>query len=406
MKSSRYTLIVDGNYFLFKTLYVLPRTGTELLKSSEDCEVFMRKLATDFSYQLRLLDGFIGQVVWTVDSKSWRKDFYPQAEYKATRTQDGSLNWDNFKKVSEGFKDLLESKGVVVSRVDGAEGDDLMFAWNTECLAKDRSTIILTGDRDMLQLVGKNQSNDSHCMVYSPAHKKIFVPVGFTEWKDEQPVGDFFDVLKANTGMASNAKKMIDLLQNKKNIEVIETDPELVRFTKILTGDAGDNVSSAYWYTKASSNGSTRTFRITDAKASLIVDEFKKKHKELNPMFLYSQEHIRDLAQITVRVMNAKHMSLDQIIGNLNVNVNLVVLSSNTIPEGILDEMFSHVESNIGAKETMLKEMATMKDLLKGTDYVTEGDGMKITSSFLKNSEDDGSDMSFITDRKNKGKVF
>lgn len=405
MKSSRYTLIIDGNYFLFKTLYVMPRTSGELLKSDEDAEVFMRKLATDFSYQLRLLDGFIGNVVWTVDSKSWRKDFYPQAEYKATRTQDGSLNWDNFKKVSEGFKEILESKGVVVSRVDGAEGDDLMFAWNTECLAKEQSTIVLTGDRDMLQLVGKNPNNDAHCILYSPAHKKAHVPIGFTNWKDEEPSGDFFDVLKSSTGMASTAKRMIDLLEKKKGIAVIETDPELVRFTKILTGDAGDNVDSAYWYTKTLANGSTRTYRITDNKASEIVDEFKKKHGTLNPMFLYSAEHIRDLAQITVRVMNAKHMGLEQIIGNLNINVNLMVLSSKTIPEGILDEMFSHVESNLGKRDTALNEMQTMKDMLKDTGYVSDGDGMKVTSSFFNGSSDDG-DMSFITDRKNKGKVF
>jgi len=122
-------------------------------------------------------------------------------------------------------------------------------------------------------------------------------------------------------------------------------------------------------------------------------------------MFLHSEEHIADLARILVRVVNAKHMGLDQIIGNIKINTSLMVLDSRSIPEEILDAMFSHVESRIGNMNTQLSEMASKAKMLAGTEYLTDGGGMKMSSSVFK-GDDDTDDMSFITDRKNKGKVF
>jgi hypothetical protein len=50
-KTGRHTFVIDGNYFLFRTLYVLPRKSKKegMLATDEDAIVFMRKLATDFA---------------------------------------------------------------------------------------------------------------------------------------------------------------------------------------------------------------------------------------------------------------------------------------------------------------------------------------------------------------------
>ena len=175
-KTGRHTFVIDGNYFLFRTLYVLPRKSkkAEMLGTEEDANVFMRKLATDFAYQIRLFEGLIDKVVWTIDSRSWRKDFYPEAEYKGNRKQDSSINWANFSKVTEEFTQLLIKQGVIYSKVNGAEGDDLMYAWNTECLANNKSVIMFTGDRDLVQLVDKSTNNNTHTILFSPAHKKLY----------------------------------------------------------------------------------------------------------------------------------------------------------------------------------------------------------------------------------------
>jgi 5'-3' exonuclease len=402
-KTGRHTLVVDGNYFLFRTLYVLPRLGKskELLGSSEESQSFMAKLATDFAYQVRLFEGLIDKIVWTVDSRSWRKDFYPEADYKGNRKQDSTINWENFSKVSEDFIGLLVRQGVIVSKIDGAEGDDLMYAWNTESLANNKSVIMFTGDRDIVQLVCKN--NDTHTILFSPAHKKLYTYQGFSEWmntEEQETSTDIFDLMKVSVSPENQAKKLLQTLVKKKKVDIIEVDPEEFRFRKVLTGDAGDNVTPAYWYVSKD-----RRYGISEKKAEEIVSEFKQKHGVLSHMYLYNDELVTDLANIIIRVMKAKHMTREQIIANIKSNVNLMVLSAESIPEGILDEMFRSIESKISLNTLKINGVSSMKSILENSPYKTEDTSIAVSSKIFKDDEDD-SDFSFISDRKQKGKIF
>jgi len=409
-KTGRHTFVIDGNYFLFRTLYVLPRKSkkSEMLGTDEDATVFMRKLATDFAYQIRLFEGLIDKVVWTIDSRSWRKDFYPDAEYKGNRKQDSSINWANFSRITEEFTQLLIKQGVIYSKVNGAEGDDLMYAWNTESLANDKSVIMFTGDKDLVQLVNRSQNNNTHTILFSPAHKKLYTYQGFSEWlttEEKETSTDLFDVLKTSSSPESQSKKLLSSIISKKKVSVVEVDPEDFRFRKVLTGDSGDNVPPAYWHISTPKNGKPRRYGISETKAGAIIQEFKDKHGSLSHMYLYEDGYITDLANILIRHMKAKHMSREQIISNLKSNVNLMVLSSHTIPEGILDEMFQSVESQININELVLPNVSTMKKLVEGTKHDGD-DNSAFKASFFKGDSDDSDDMSFITNKTTKGKIF
>ena len=406
-KTGRHTFVIDGNYFLFRTLYVIPSRSkkTGLLGTDEDVQSFVKKLATDFAYQVRLFEGLIDKIVWTVDSRSWRKDFYPEADYKGNRKQDSNINWDNFSKATSDFISILSKQGVIISKIDGAEGDDLMYAWNTESLANDKSVIMFTGDRDLVQLVDKSKNNNTHTILFSPAHKKLYTYQGFSEWMNtentEESSDNVFDVLKTSVSPENQAKKLLKELVRKKKVSIIEVDPEDFRFRKVLTGDAGDNVPPAYYYTSKN-----RRYGISEKKATAIIAEFKEKHGHLSHMYLYNDEYVTDLANMTVRVMNAKHMSREQIISNIKSNVNLMVLAAESIPEGILDEMFKSVESKLNLKGLQLKSISTMKSLLEGTEYAKEIDNSFKASFFKDDDSDDNNDMSFIKGNKSQNKMF
>ena len=404
-KTGRHTFVIDGNYFLFRTLYVLPRRGKskEMLGTQDDTNAFMKKLATDFAYQVRLFEGLIDKIVWTQDSRSWRKDFYPEADYKGNRKQDSSINWENFSKVTEDFISLISKSGVIISKVDGAEGDDLMYAWNTESLANDKSVIMFTGDRDLVQLVNKSVNNNTHTILFSPAHKKLYTYQGFTEWMDsqeDQETTDIFDLMKVSVSPENQAKKLLQTLIKKKKVNIVEVDPEEFRFRKVLTGDAGDNVPPAYWHVSKN-----RRYGVSEKKATEIISEFKEKHGILSHMYLYNDEYITDLANILIRVMKAKHMSREQIITNLKSNVNLMVLAAESIPEGILDEMFRSVESKMNHNALELKRVSTMKSLLENTPYGGD-DSIAISSKIFKDDDGDDDDFSFIKDKKSQKKIF
>jgi 5'-3' exonuclease len=402
-KNGKHTLIIDGNYFLFRTLYVLPRSKSKsLLESNEEVQSFMSKLATDFSYQIRLLEGLIDKIVWTVDSRSWRKDFYPDSEYKGNRKQNNDINWQNFSKVSEDFISIISNKGVIISKVNGAEGDDLMYAWNTELQSNEKSVIMITGDRDLVQLVGKS-INGSHTILFSPAHKKLYTYQGFSEWLNTNDVDkdDIFSAMKVSVSQENQSKKLLQNLIQKKKVSVLEVDPEDFRFAKVLTGDSGDNVNPAYWY-----NLNGRRYGISDKKASEIIVEFKRKHGSLSHMYLYNPELITDLANTVIKVANAKHMSREQIISNIRLNVNLMVLSAVSIPEGILDEMFRSIESSMNHSTLLLKEVSSVKSLLGNSSYKASDDGISLSSKIFNNDDDESTDFSFIKDRKIQNKIF
>jgi len=404
-KTGRHTFVIDGNYFLFRTLYVIPSRSKKagLLGTDEDVQSFVKKLATDFAYQVRLFEGLIDKIVWTQDSRSWRKDFYPEADYKGNRKQDSSINWENFSKVTEDFISLISKSGVIISKVDGAEGDDLMYAWNTESLANDKSVIMFTGDRDLVQLVNKSVNNNTHTILFSPAHKKLYTYQGFTEWMDsqeDQETTDIFDLMKVSVSPENQAKKLLQTLIKKKKVNIVEVDPEEFRFRKVLTGDAGDNVPPAYWHVSKN-----RRYGVSEKKATEIISEFKEKHGILSHMYLYNDEYITDLANILIRVMKAKHMSREQIITNLKSNVNLMVLAAESIPEGILDEMFRSVESKMNHNALELKKVSTMKSLLENTSYSSD-ESIAVSSKIFKDDDGDDDDFSFIKDKKSQKKIF
>ena len=102
--------------------------------------------------------------------------------------------------------------------------------------------------------------------------------------------------------------------------------------------------------------------------------------------------------------MNAKYMNKETILGNLKLNISLMILSSHTIPEDILEEMFKSIEPNLDKFTLNLKSMTKADKLLENTKYSAE-ESIEVNSSIFKNDKSDD-DFSFITDRKTNSKIF
>ena len=182
MKVGKHTLLIDGNYFVFSRLFVLPKPKNgKLLGDDKQKSQFMRKLAIDFASEMRKLKMFVDDVVLTVDSKSWRKDLFPTAEYKGTRKQNSSVDWTAVYEVYEAFQDIVATKGVTVHQIQGAEADDVIFGWSAALNARGKSCIVWSGDRDLIQLVNYSQTNDAHTLWYYNTKKTLYGYEGFSE---------------------------------------------------------------------------------------------------------------------------------------------------------------------------------------------------------------------------------
>ena len=160
-------------------------------------------------------------VVFCLEGRSWRKDFYEP--YKRNRSEARSalteaqqeeekIFWETF----DSFKDFDTDKtNCSVLHNPILEADDLIAGW-IQAHPKDNHVIIST-DGDFAQLIAPNVKQ------YNGVSNTIITHEGYFDDKKKQPIID------KKTG---NAK--------------LAPNPEYMLFEKCMRGDTSDNVFSAY----------------------------------------------------------------------------------------------------------------------------------------------------------------
>jgi len=379
MKVGKHTLLIDGNYFVFSRLFVLPKPkgGALLLGDDKQKSQFMRKLAIDFASEMRKLKMFVDDVVLTVDSKSWRKDLFPDAQYKGTRKQNKTVDWTAVYEVYEAFQQIVAKKGVTVHQIQGAEADDVIFGWSTMLNARGKSCIVWTGDRDLIQLVNYSNTNDAHTVWYYNTKKSLYGYKGFEADMAESASKDMTeDDMLFNMGgqhMMRDAYQrdiMSWVKANKINITEIDCDEFI--FKKILVGDKSDNIPSVITWQKEMKNGKLRNYSITDKTAESIYNQFIKEYKDFKIDYLFSSEAKDKLSDIIYRVVG--HSSLTLIKANLTNNISLMLLHNKTIPDPIQKAIYDAIEKDWEGALENKDGLFEMDKILKDTEWL---DGAK-----------------------------
>jgi hypothetical protein len=353
-------IIIDGNYLFYKTLYIFGGYGSKdmkTLESKQEQEMFIRKVATDMSYAIRTF-GNPTRIILTIDSKSWRKEIdIENGGYKTNRDKgDSPIDWDSFYKCMNEFAAVLERKGVIVSKEERAEGDDLMYLWANELFKAGQDCIIVTGDRDLTQCVKFDGKN--YVVVYNPNSKsrKIVAPLGFGEWLKS---GDY-DLFDASTFMNSG-KDLIAEAANSVPIE--EIDADYLIFEKVITGDAGDTVPPVWsWENKG------KTFRVTPAKATRIYEVVNM----MKPV-----EDIYQLSHRAEEISNAINSVCKQsttaaiIKPRIERNLQLVFLDTRVIPVDIVGSF--NASYLVDFKKTLSAKAYDMSYFLEGSRFISGG---------------------------------
>ena len=388
---SKVIFVIDGNYFFFRTLFVMGEKtkgddGKWLLINDEKTySDYIKKLALDFCAQFRNFRDIASEVVFVTDSKSWRKKYYP--EYKANRLDsEPQFNSKNLERAQSEFPLILEKNGVTLHKSDGAEGDDLITAWSNFANSKGYDSIVFTGDKDMLQIV-RTHKNGRRVIVYDPSRSRVFVDQNFKKWhQSESSIEDSIlnmqidneEILKESyTGLIRNF--------NSKKFEIIEVDSYDFLMRKVLIGDGGDNVPSVYSYQK---NG--KTFKISEKKAEAILEDAGIDPDDASRDLILSQEDsLRKIVNSIIKIMKIKTSDYNSILANLKRNIKLMTLSDTFIDE----EVFSRMNLEINDKlKNMLKldreKLSSSEKLLSDTAYI------KQKNSFIK--DDVIQDFSFI----------
>lgn len=391
------TLIVDGHNFYFRTLFTLTKSkGDKLLDTQEDQDVFEEKLISDWYYTIQKYKDFISDIVFAVDSRSWRKDLILSDEYKGTRTTDEKVNFNNFYKVTDKFNSLLKDNGIKVSKVDSCEGDDLVYGWSSYLKNNNKTFFILSTDKDLTQLL----ESENMASQYNPVQNILYMTQAnydlLIDRKNKMSTFSVDDLFNSDVVTKSEFEKFI----SNSNCKIQIVDPEQVRFSKVISGDSGDNVISVY--RKETQTG--RMIGIGDKKCEKIFEEYKTILNDENINYTYYiQEYTTNnkLLDIIYDVckINDPAFTKRMLQDNINTNGKLVILSSTTIPEYIQEKINENIDLLKDTNLTFVPKNNSKEFWYNQTrfkDKVSEPI-IKQKANSLKFIDDD-LDLSFLTD--------
>lgn len=210
----KYALIDTANTF-FRARHIASRNSTLEEK------IGMALHLTLASVNMVVRHHGIDHVVFCLEGRSFRKDLY--ASYKKNRVVDtlsqteeeveeNKMFWDTYEKFTTYLK---EKTNVSVLRHENAEADDMIARFIH--LHPDDEHFIISTDSDYVQLIAENVKQ------YNGVTNELITVNGY--FKD-------------------NGKPVID--KKTKEQKVLEGTPEYLLFKKIIRGDAGDNVFTAY----------------------------------------------------------------------------------------------------------------------------------------------------------------
>jgi len=210
---NKYALIDTANTF-FRARYIASKN------SDVNEKLGMALHITLSSVNQVVRNHGINHVIFCLEGRSWRKDFYEpykknRAVAKAALTEreleEDKLFWETF----ENLKNfLIEKTNCTVLRHDNLEADDLISGW-IQSHPQDQH-VIVSSDTDFHQLLADNVSQYN----------------GITE-----------ELHTINGILDKNKKIVID--KKTKEPKTIP-NPEWLLFEKCMRGDSSDNVFSAY----------------------------------------------------------------------------------------------------------------------------------------------------------------
>lgn len=213
-------LIIDGNNIIMRSFH--SPLGTLTTKAGEHTGSMLGVLNSLKKYLDMFSEADQIVIVWDGGRSQWRKALYP--DYKATRHYDSTpeekIAYDGLWNQITLLHKFLPSLGVHSIKLAQTEADDGIAAICQ--LYPDTNKIVISADKDMLQLI------DEHCSIFSPYREKV---IGLSNFYEETGVnlkaymgyrallGDTSDNIKGVPGIGEKTGK--NLMSKYGNIDNI-----------------------------------------------------------------------------------------------------------------------------------------------------------------------------------------
>lgn len=313
-------LIIDGNFVLSKLVFTLNKNNLlyGALLTALDKTISNYRKWYPFSNIYLVSDS---------KEKSWRKQLIKT--YKSTRKKDSDIDWKFVYQTYDQFKSELQS--VKVLEAPHVEGDDWISFLTSKANNEGRSTIIVSNDHDIKQIVGYSLDplwiNIMTNEMYNK--EKLFMPKNyqiFISSVKNLPNDDIFN-LNDNSEFISLMDKFLT------KYEIIEIDPIESLIIKIISGDQSDNIGSVWSQIK---NGRRRGIGAKGAKS--IYDNYLEEFGDIN---LDDPDLYENIADLICEKKKLSKTQIESIVENIQGNVKLIDLRLDNLPDEIIDKMWN-----------------------------------------------------------------
>ena len=314
-------LLIDGNYILSKLVFTLHKNNLLFgaLHQALDNTIKNYRKWYPFSNIYLVSDS---------KEKSWRKQII--SHYKSTRKKDSDIDWGFVYQTYGEFKEEIK-KTIKVLEAPHIEGDDWLSFLVEKSNSDGRSTIIVSNDYDIKQIVSFGLDplyiNIMTNEMYNK--QKLFLPKNYQLFLNKVnsfPNDDIFN-LNDNSEFISFIGNFID----KYEVNEINSTESLI--IKIISGDTSDNIESVWSQTK---NGKKRGIGSKGAKG--IYDTYIIEFGEVNLRDPDLYENIADLICEKKKLSKTK---IDSIVDNIKSNMKLIDLRIDNLPKDITSKMIS-----------------------------------------------------------------
>lgn len=273
-------ILFDGNYLFHRNFsifstYYKGQDMSEVLSDPEKRQVLLRKCVIDLCFTVQRFKD-VERVAFVIDSSSWRYFLHDDYKYALTRVRDDF--YKQFLEVLDEFEKLLRKKGLIVSRVMGAEGDDLLYIWSIYFgYILEENLVIVTGDSDIRQMIDQKVSvfcnNSKNLRFYCTSENEVY-------WNE------YFDT----------------------DIFVVPIVPFEVLLYKVIMGDKSDNV--------------------TKLKTGFGEKAFGKFLESIKPYKVPHGKGLVEMSQwIASRFCNFTKMDYEEVLGRVLFNLKITWLN-------------------------------------------------------------------------------
>lgn len=283
--------------------------------------------------------AYLDRIFLIVDSTktSWRKHIKVEGgKFYKTGEKEYKFDYKKFLQHINVYCDHMQKQGIYVLQYNHAEGDDLLHFLSQKLYNQGSSSMILTSDSDLRQLIRSSDEKFTYLYDADRNKRKHFVDkiinirpeivseetIRIPSMDDEdEDFGGIFD-----HSIEQAQEERFNNLLNVIYDQVEEIDPCWIIFSKMLAGDRNDGVPPAFLYMYGKKNPKLQGF--TELRAKGVWEKIGSKPYQYFTDLYYNKKLREELAEMVIsEVKQEEQGDKKEIAENIRRNLKFVFLN-------------------------------------------------------------------------------